>query len=138
MIQLKSAAKQRDVPVCSARGFRDTYMCLFQNVECLKKIGTPRTQEDYAKTLARMSADQQSLWHDWVKNVVVRTCSMIFLSCGDSSSVGWSCPFSPSSLPPWATNSPGHVDMHPLISFRVSVHSRFHLRRQDDLLIQHC
>ena len=56
---------------CSAHGVRDTYRCLFRNVECSTKVGTPRTQEEYKEVLAHMSADKRCLWYDWVKSVMV-------------------------------------------------------------------
>ena len=62
---------------CSARGIRDTYRCLFQNSDCLKLIGTPRTQAAYSSTLAALPKDRQRQWYAWVKGVMVRTCQLL-------------------------------------------------------------
>ncbi|KAL0021983.1 hypothetical protein WJX77_002623 [Trebouxia sp. C0004] len=53
----------------SAHATQDTYRCLFHNVECSAKVGTPRTPDEYREVLAHMSADKRRQWYDWTRNI---------------------------------------------------------------------
>ncbi|DBA80240.1 TPA: putative 3',5'-cyclic phosphodiesterase pde-3 [Trebouxia sp. C0005] len=53
----------------SAHATQDTYRCLFHNVECAAKVGTPRTPAEYREVLARISADKRRQWYDWTRSI---------------------------------------------------------------------
>ena len=64
------------LPVCSLQGAQSTYRCLFQNAECLAKMGTARKQQEYLGALAQMPQDKQQAWADWVTRVMVSLTPM--------------------------------------------------------------